>query len=75
MLCFEINPGGQNLTGTIPEELAELDFLMWLTLSFNEFTGTIPGIFGELPYMQYFEVNENLLTGKCDSDISCPLLG
>jgi len=55
---------GQNLTGTLPEELRHLDDLMWLTLSFNEFTGIIPEAYGEFPYMTIFEVTDNLLTGQ-----------
>ncbi|CAB9515103.1 leucine Rich Repeat [Seminavis robusta] len=55
---------GQNLTGTMPEELRHLERLMWLTLSFNPITGTIPEVYGEFPYLTIFEATQTFITGQ-----------
>ncbi|CAB9518061.1 leucine Rich Repeat [Seminavis robusta] len=55
---------GQNLTGTMPEELRHLEGMMWLTLSFNPLTGTIPEVYGEFPGLTVFEATETFITGQ-----------
>ncbi|CAB9519760.1 kelch-like [Seminavis robusta] len=55
---------GQDLGGTMPSELRHLEYLLWLSLSFNQFSGEIPDEYGQWPYLTIFEVNSNLLTGQ-----------
>ncbi|CAB9529293.1 leucine Rich Repeat [Seminavis robusta] len=60
---------GQDLGGTMPSELRHLEYLLWLSLSFNQFSGEIPDEYGQWPYLTIFEVNSNLLTGQISSEI------
>jgi len=56
---------GQNLTGTIPEELMHIEYLLWLTLTSNFLTGTIPSVWGtSLKDLVFFEASANTLTGQ-----------
>ncbi|KAI2500689.1 hypothetical protein MHU86_13772 [Fragilaria crotonensis] len=62
---------GQNITGTIPTELAAFPLVQSLSLAFNEFTGTLPITFA-LPdsarQLLNLEVHGNYLTGTIPSE-------
>ena len=51
------------LTGTIPEALAQLKLLKHLDLDVNELTGTIPEALAQLKNLQTLDLNFNELTG------------
>lgn len=62
VLGFELL--GQNLTGTLPTELAELPLLQGISVPFNELTGTIPSEYASIRNLILLEVHGNLLTGS-----------
>ncbi|KAK4771898.1 hypothetical protein SAY86_013673 [Trapa natans] len=62
----------QNLfSGIIPEQLAELNQLQHLDVSFNLLTGTpAPEIFS-LPNISYIDLSSNTLSGSLSGDLHC----
>ena len=54
----------RGLTGRIPPELAGLDALWRLDLSFNELTGPIPAALGDLGSLRYLWLHQNRLSGS-----------
>lgn len=56
--------GSNNLSGQIPEQLAELSALYDLNLSFNQLSGTIPSFIGNLTSLEYLDLSDNELTGN-----------
>ncbi|MGJ8667822.1 MAG: leucine-rich repeat domain-containing protein [Patiriisocius sp.] len=52
-----------NLEGTIPNTLGNLEQLKKLELSFNKLSGTIPATIGDLEDLKVFAVNGNELVG------------
>lgn len=56
--------GSNNLSGQIPEQLAELPALYYLNLSFNQLSGTIPSFIGNLTSLEYLDLSDNELTGN-----------
>ena len=55
--------GGNELTGTIPEALAQLKILKYLNLYGNQLTGTIPEALTQLKNLQTLILDINKLTG------------
>ena len=56
-----------DLTGTIPSELGNLDQLSgWLSLEGNQLHGTIPSSFARLTNATWIYLNGNELTGSAD---------
>lgn len=51
------------LSGTIPPEIGNLSFLVYLNLSNNYFHGQLPNEFGHLRRLKYLTVRQNNLTG------------
>jgi len=64
-----ILPGNQ-MNGTIPNELASLPGLMTLDLSDNGFTGTIPKSFGKMEALRNLFLRENRLTGTFPEELT-----
>jgi hypothetical protein len=52
------------LSGSIPDELADLSGLSSLNLSYNNLTGELPEALGDLPNMFQLWLHENSLTGN-----------
>jgi hypothetical protein len=69
--CFAVDSVGQNITGTIPTELAAFPLIQSLSLAFNQLTGTLPITFA-LPdsarQLLNLEVHGNYLTGTIPSE-------
>ena len=55
---------GNNLTGSLPPELGELDDLIILDLSENALTGGIPSGLGALKQLRGLHLNDNAFEGK-----------
>ena len=53
----------RGLTGRIPPELAGLDALWRLDMSFNQLTGPIPAALGDLRSLRYLWLHQNRLSG------------
>ncbi|MCF8236037.1 MAG: T9SS type A sorting domain-containing protein [Bacteroidales bacterium] len=51
------------LTGPIPPEIGNLDFLRMMDLNDNQLTGSIPGELGNCDSLTELKLNNNLLTG------------
>ena len=60
----------RGLTGEIPEELASLTNLDYLSLSRNQLTGEIPPELGSLINLERLYVSDNNLTGTLPSDFT-----
>ncbi len=58
-----------NLTGSIPPELAGLSALESLVLSFNRLTGTIPSRLGELSNLRDLQLTGNALRGEIPPEL------
>ena len=56
--------GRQELTGTIPAELCELDGLKGLELSCNEIGGLLPSAIGKLTALKWLQLYDNGLEGS-----------
>ncbi|XP_018677675.2 LRR receptor kinase SERK2 isoform X2 [Musa acuminata AAA Group] len=61
---------GNNITGNIPGELANLSRLTRLSLHNNRFTGEIPASLGRLPKLKFMDLSENHLNGKIPDSLS-----
>ncbi len=62
--CTPINAGGNNLTGTIPIELGQLNNLHSLYISYNPLSENIPPELGELSNLQNLFLVDNNFTGS-----------
>ena len=60
---------GNNLTGTIPEELGRLSYLVSLHLDDNNLTGTIPRELGNLSNLNELDLADNALTGTIPKEL------
>ena len=58
-----------NLTGFIPSEISELEYLTTLNLSRNNLSGTIPSDIGNLTNITTLYLNSNQLSGNIPSKI------
>jgi hypothetical protein len=59
----------QNISGTLPAELAYFPYLQSISLAFNEFTGTIPVLWGTMRQLINLEVHFNMLTGTIPDEL------
>ncbi|PID48114.1 MAG: Two component regulator three Y domain protein [Proteobacteria bacterium] len=66
---IEIYLYNNNLAGSIPSEIGNLEYLELLNLSFNKLTGQIPSEIGELTKLKYLRLWDNKLTGPIPSEI------
>ncbi len=53
-----------NLTGTLPDELGDLDNLITLDLSYNTIGGAIPNALGDLVNLEWLSLDNNNLSGS-----------
>ncbi|KAG2690917.1 hypothetical protein I3760_09G212400 [Carya illinoinensis] len=58
-----------NLVGTIPEEIGQINSLRVLNLSHNAFTGQIPPSLRKLSYLISLDLSSNKLTGKIPENL------
>ncbi len=66
---IQINLTENNLVGTLPAELGNLDNLRYLWLSNNEFTGSIPTELGNLDNLLYLGLSNNELEGSIPTEL------
>jgi serine/threonine protein kinase/Leucine-rich repeat (LRR) protein len=59
----------QDISGEIPEELANLTYLWDLNLAHNYLTGPIPAFLGNLTMMQYLSLGTNKLSGPVPKEL------
>ena len=63
-----LNLNDNNLSGTIPEEIENLD-LSFLNLSNNQLTGEMPASIGNVSTLYYLNIANNKLTGSIPSEL------
>ena len=51
------------LTGTVPPQLGDLERLEWLVIAENDLTGSITEILESLPNLEYVSIYGNQLSG------------
>ncbi|MCW8982332.1 Two component regulator three Y domain protein [Altibacter sp.] len=59
-----------NVQGTIPASIADLEMLRTLELSFNKITGSLPESIGDLSLLEVLAFNGNKLTGTIPASIA-----
>ncbi|KAB2607437.1 receptor-like protein 2 [Pyrus ussuriensis x Pyrus communis] len=59
-----------SLSGSIPFEIGQLQFLQQLDLSINNLSGNIPDQIANLPKLERLELNSNRLSGEIPSSLS-----
>ncbi|XP_073112423.1 receptor-like protein EIX2 [Elaeis guineensis] len=69
-LVMSIDLSQNNLSGMIPEELVNLQGLLFLNLSNNHFTGRIPKNIGALKQLESLDLSVNNLSGVIPSTMS-----
>ena len=65
----ELNLEYNDLKGTIPTEIGNLQALEKLSLAFNDLTGTIPTEIGNLQALEGLDLDSNDLTGTIPTEI------
>ncbi|VXD15923.1 T9SS type A sorting domain-containing protein [Marinoscillum sp. 108] len=60
---------GNNLTGTIPEDVGNLSELTFLSMAGNALTGTLPTTLGNLTSVQYMYLSTNSLSGSIPPEL------
>jgi hypothetical protein len=60
---------GNRLSGTIPKELKELEYLRLLVLDSNSLYGTIPPEIGDMYYLKVLWLQENALSGTIPTEL------
>ena len=65
----ELNLEYNDLKGTIPTEIGNLQWLEKLSLAFNDLTGTIPTEIGNLQALEGLDLDSNDLTGTIPTEI------
>jgi Leucine-rich repeat (LRR) protein len=66
---IEISLPSNNLMGTIPNDIENLDALKKLNLGGNKITGTIPTVIGNLTNLEYLRLTSNVFTGTIPATI------
>lgn len=69
-LLINMDISGNQMTGTIPEELTNLIALRGLNLSGNQLQGPIPNAIGKLRWLESLDFSRNQLTGSIPSSIA-----
>ena len=69
-VLIEITLDDNNLNGTIPSELGNLDSLLIIDLFGNSLNGTIPSELGNLEELQEFYLDENSLSGPVPHELT-----
>ena len=64
-----LNLSNNNFTGSIQEEISNLNDLESLDLSFNEFSGDLPSGLYTLDSLKTLNLSNNLLTGEISHEI------
>ncbi|KAK4486943.1 hypothetical protein RD792_006258 [Penstemon davidsonii] len=55
---------GNQLTGSIPSSIGDLQSLTYLRLQNNKFNGSTPSSLGNLEMLQYLDLSQNILSGS-----------
>ncbi|KAL2334693.1 hypothetical protein Fmac_015906 [Flemingia macrophylla] len=69
-LMTNIDLSKNNLSGTIPREITDLDGLIYLNLSYNQLSGKIPPSIGNMRLLESMDISRNQLSGEIPSTIS-----
>jgi Leucine-rich repeat (LRR) protein len=64
-----IHLNGNNLTGTLPESIRDLDYLRSLLLPLNNLSGQLPDVFHEMASLKEIAMDRNQLSGNIPQSI------
>lgn len=66
---YDLNSPGNNLIGTLPDEIGLLSELSKLCLNYNKISGNLPASFSQLTNLQSLWLHSNQLSGEIPGDI------
>ncbi|KAL2334706.1 hypothetical protein Fmac_015919 [Flemingia macrophylla] len=69
-LVTNVDLSNNNLSGTIPREITDLDGLIYLNLSHNQLYGEIPSSIGNMRLLESIDISMNQISGEIPSTIS-----
>ncbi|KAL2334698.1 hypothetical protein Fmac_015911 [Flemingia macrophylla] len=69
-LVTNVDLSNNNLSGTIPREITDLDGLIYLNLSHNQLSGEIPPSIGNMRLLESIDISRNQISGEIPSTIS-----
>ena len=61
---ISLNVAQNQLTGTVPPQLAYFSKLQNLNAAYNQMNGTIPWTLGSMDHLRYLDLSWNQLTGR-----------
>ena len=64
--------GNNNLSGTLPDQLGDLQNLRLLALYKNNLSGSIPTTLGNLGHLYYLDLQQNQLSGQIPLELATP---
>ncbi|MCY4645665.1 MAG: Ig-like domain-containing protein [Gammaproteobacteria bacterium] len=69
MMLDTLNLSWNQLSGSLPSELGQLDNLRFLRVDSNQLSGSLPSELGQLDNLEHLRLNSNQLTGSIPSEL------
>jgi hypothetical protein len=67
---YSISLYGNNLTGTLPESIGDLDYMRWIEIANNNIGGELPASIGQLSNLESLSLHDNEFSGSLPASMS-----